>query len=419
MNRKVPVAIIGPADLVERACSVAAEFSALETLPYPYDHESETVSLVVASRETAGALLFTGVLPYRMADRAGVLDRPATYIGYTGASLHLALLQLMLEGEQVGRFSIDTLARHQVDEALQEAGLPTDDVVVFDYDYPVQDDKIVRFHQEAHAKHGTTIAISCVRSVYEALSEDFGDEVRTVRLHPARSSIRFALENLLSDSRRRDTQDAQIALGIIEFTPGGTDGDGPGRTALLHRHSASLGGSVIPRGDGSHLMITTRGVLHDATGGFRSLPMLQDLSADHPQVRVGFGIGRSGADAEVLARAALRRARSVDDVAAAVAFNAHTIVQMSASRDVAPSSLPQLARRAGMRQETLLKVRQLVETRGTRVLIASDVADFFGVEARAGRRILVKLARSGLAEPVGTRHLGASGRPAIEYHVHL
>ena len=53
------------------------------------------------------------------------------------------------------------------------------------------------------------------------------------------------------------------------------------------------------------------------------------------------------------------------------------------------------------------------------MLTASDVADFFEIEARAGRRILVKLARSGLAEPVGTRHHGASGRPAIEYHVHF
>ena len=124
MNRKTSVAVIGPPDLVERACVVASEFSGLDAIPYPYGHESETVSPVVASRDTAAALVFTGVLPYRIAARADVLDRPATYIGYTGASLHLALLQLMLEGEQVGRFSIDTLSRARVDEALDEAGLP-------------------------------------------------------------------------------------------------------------------------------------------------------------------------------------------------------------------------------------------------------------------------------------------------------
>jgi hypothetical protein len=407
VSRRIPVAVIGPHDLTGRTCEVAEEFAAVEAIPYSYDHEAETESLVLASRPAVAALLFTGVVPYRIAEAARLLDRPATYISYTGASLYRALLRLVLDGIAIDRFSIDTLSRRQVREALEDAGLSTDGVQVYEYESKTTTAEIVEFHRQAAHRHGTTIAISCLRSAYEVLDT----ELRAVRLSPALQSIRVALETLTLESRQEQTQHAQVALGIIDL-----DRD----DALLHRHSASLGGTVVPLGDASYLMITTRGLLEEATGAFVGLPLLAELGAGHGRAHAGFGVGRSAADAEVLARAALRRARSLGSHAAAVALNADTILDLSSSRvEVERPSLPRLARRIGMRPETLARLQELLRVHGESTITAAEVAEFFDVEQRAGRRILAKLMRAGVAARVGTRQDGGTGRPPQLYRIDL
>lgn len=407
MNRRIPVAVIGPHDLTGRTCEVAKEFAAVEAIPYSYDHEAETESLVLDSRQAAAALLFTGVVPYRIAEAARLLDRPATYISYTGASLYRALLRLALDGIAIDRFSIDTLSRRQVREALEDAGLSAEGVQVYEYESKATTAEIVEFHRQAAHRRGTTIALSCLRSAYEILDA----EMPAVRLSPALQSIRVALETLTLESLREQTQHAQVALGIIEL-----DRD----DALVHRHSASLGGSVVALGAASYLLITTRGLLEEATGAFVGLPMLAELGAAHRRAHVGFGIGRSAADAEVHARTALRRARSLGDLAAAVAFNPDTILDLSSSRvEAERPSLPLLARRIGMRPETLARLRELLQLHGGSTITAAEVAAFFDVEQRAGRRILAKLRRAGVAELVGTRQNCGSGRPPQLYRIDL
>lgn len=415
MSRQLPIAVIGPHDLTDRVCEVAKDYPALEALPYSYDHEGETESLVLASRQATAGFLFTGVVPYRTAEVAGLLDRPATYVSYTGASLYRALLQLVLEGHDIERFSIDTLDRQQVHEALEEADLPTDHVAVSDQTTQASTEELIRFHRRARETHGTTVAISCLRSAYDALK----DEMHAVRLTPALQSIRAALSSLLSDSHRYQTQHAQVALGIVELSEseGGADADRP--QDLITRHSVSLGGSVVPLSDGTHLIVTTRGLLEDATGGFRALPLVEKLALAHRTVHVGFGIGQSAADAQVLARSALRRSRALGHQGAAVALNADAVLDLTVSGEVSvePPSIPLLAQRAGMRRETLERLRDLVESREDRVVTASEVAEHFGVEPRAGRRILAKLNRAGLAEAIGRQHRDHAGRPAITYRI--
>lgn len=407
MSRRIPVAVIGPHDLTVRTCEVAGEFAALEAIPYSYDHEAETESLVLASRHAVAALLFTGVVPYRIAEAARLLDRPATYISYTGASLYRTLLRLVLDGIAIDRFSIDTLSRRQVREALEDAGLSAEGVQVYEYESKATTAEIVEFHRRAAQRHGTTIAISCLRSAYEVLVT----ELHAVRLSPALQSIRVALETLTLESLQEQTQHAQVALGIIDL-----DRD----EALLQRYSASLGGSVVPLGDASYLLITTRGLLEEATGAFVGLPMLAEIGAGHRRAHVGFGIGRSAADAEVLARAALRRARLLGSHAAAVALNADTILDLASSRvEVERLSVPLLARRIGMRPETLTRLQELLALHGGSTITAAEVAEFFDVEQRAGRRILAKLMRAGVAELVGTQPSGGNGRPPQLYRVDL
>ncbi|WP_311137414.1 hypothetical protein [Streptomyces sp. I6] len=81
-----------------------------------------------------------------------------------------------------------------------------------------------------------------------------------------------------------------------------------------------LGGSLAALPDGRRLVVTTRGVLEKATDRFTRIPFLDGLAARHGTAHIGFGVGRTAAEAEALARRAVNRARSVGPAAGVVSM---------------------------------------------------------------------------------------------------
>ncbi|WP_117208414.1 hypothetical protein [Allorhizocola rhizosphaerae] len=75
---------------------------------------------------------------------------------------------------------------------------------------------------------------------------------------------------------------------------------------------------------GTFLLVTTRRPLYTATAGLTALPMLRRLADRHDRVRIGFGLGRSAAEAEALARRALARARRIGEIAAVLSLRSDT-----------------------------------------------------------------------------------------------
>ncbi|WP_311137413.1 hypothetical protein [Streptomyces sp. I6] len=151
------VGVIGPEDLVRKVVAVGGEagqgrFGRL--LPLPYRHEDETTDVVTGAGSTADALLFTGVVPHSLAVAAGVLDRPAMYVPYSGATLLRALVELLRLGHDVSRVSIDTLRRDEVLETLTEAKLPTEHIQVLPHRPGLTAQDLVDFHLDARATRG-------------------------------------------------------------------------------------------------------------------------------------------------------------------------------------------------------------------------------------------------------------------------
>jgi predicted ArsR family transcriptional regulator len=79
-----------------------------------------------------------------------------------------------------------------------------------------------------------------------------------------------------------------------------------------------------------------------------------------------------------------------------------------------------LGRRAGMSRDTLVRLRDLVaETPAGRGVSSSMVSEFLGVEQRTARKILKRLERAGVAEPLAPQRDGSNGRPLTFYRVDL
>jgi hypothetical protein len=277
---------------------------------------------------------------------------------------------------------------------------------VLPYRPGLSSDDVVAFHREA----GADVAITCLRSAYEKLRTT----QTTLRLAPSVHSVRAAVNSLLlvHDALRSD--DAQIALGLVEIAEAGE--------SALRREAGSLGGSVIKYDDKRYLVVATRGPLEQATASFTELGMLNRLKEQFGPVRIGFGIGGSGTETEALARRALGRAKSAGRTAAVVSLRNDidlVLVGGAAPRAQQRSKLQLLAQRAGLSKATLERLQELVRATPEDGLTTRSVADHLGIQPRTARRVLNRLERAGLADATGTQLGNGSGRPLVVYRVHL
>jgi hypothetical protein len=408
------IGVVGPADLVDLVTSVASRATTSRLVPLIYAHEDDSNDLLAAGQDEVDGILFTGVVPYVRANVAGVLRRPAEHVSYDGATLLRALVEQLRLGHDVTALSIDTLTKAQVIDTMTEARLPTDGIHVLAYRVGLTSDEIVAFHRNAYDVGHTKVAITCLGSAFHQLS----GEMYTVRLAPSRHSILAALRHLEQTVSGLHTGDARVAIGIVDLD-GETD-------EALSREVAALGGMLAQVEDG-YLIVSTRGALAMLTDSFEHWPLLQQLHSRHERVHIGFGIGRTAADAETQARFALGRSRAAGDAVAAVAVgdNGDVIIRtpietVEPSHTFAAESLTVLGLRAGMSRETLLRLRVLVaDSQDGRGVSSSRVAEHLGVEQRTARKILKRLERAGVAHPMVGQHDGSNGRPPTIYRLHL
>lgn len=410
------VGVVGPEDLVQKVLAVGRGSGTVRLVAWPYGHEDDALGVVRDARSDADGLLFTGVVPHALALAEGLLDRPAMYVPYNGATLLRALVELLRLGHDVSRISIDTLQRAEVLETLTEAKLPTEHVHVLPYRPGLTGQDLVDFHLTARSRKGTRVAITCLGSAFNALES----EMHAVRLAPSRHSIRDTLQALVLATAAAHSGDAQVALGIVDL---------PADDDELAADLAVLGGALAHLPDGRRLVVTTRGVLEKASEHFTRLPLLDALAARHATAHVGFGLGRTAAEAESLARRAVNRAVSLGGVAGVVSMRDDVDIVIEASTGVegeetpassGPESLALLARRVGLNVQTLSKLRELVDVRPEEGVTAQAVADHLAVQQRTARRVLKRLERAGLAVPIGSqREESAVGRPRTLFRVHL
>lgn len=403
------IGVVGPPDLVHLTCEVFDEFANATPYPQPYEHEDETTQLVRDSADRVDGWLFTGVVPHEIASAAGLLVHPARFVDYTGATLLRALVALLHDGHDISRLSVDTLEEASVYETLREAGLATDEVHVLPYAATTRSRELIGFHENARDEYGTKVALTCVRSVYEVLRED----MTALRLVPSIHSIREALGAVLMDVLRRELGDAQVVLGLLQL-----EHDEP----ALSRQLALLGGSVKSDGNGRYTLVTTRGPLERYTESFTQFPLMGVLGEQHSLIRVGFGIGRSAAEAEALAKEALDRALSSGDKAAAISMRNGRSVLLEGDKPLSLTNggnVRTIAKRTGMSGTTLLRLRELGSSKNDQPITTRDVADGFNVKLRTARRMLSRLETAGVAEVVGTQALQTSGRPLLLYRLHL
>lgn len=401
------IGVVGPHDVVDAVIPYCFEQDDVTALSLDYADEAEAPAIVAAQADNVSGWLFTGIGPYTRAERAGVIDRPAVYLPYTREALQLALVGLLRSHQDIDRLSIDTMSNNAVQHCFEHAGIDTSHIRVLPFRADLTTSDYAEFHRRAHRDEtAASHAITCLSSVHELV----GAELPTIRLRPTRHAIRNTLRHLKLSVDEAALGHAQIVLGLVETSPG---------TSNVIRHLTELSASVGQRPDGTLLIATTRGRLAEASHEFTELPLLRRLAELSDRVQVGFGLGRTAAEAELLARRALTRARRAGPVAAVLSRRNDADVVLAEKAPATagrPQTLDELAQQTGIASNTLSVIQTLD---GDVPVTAMLLADRLGLQARSARRVLAKLEGAGLAQRAGEAPSGSRGRPATVYRIQL
>jgi hypothetical protein len=430
------VGVIGPKDVVDTVLDLAAEFPSLQFIPVCYQREEETECLAEELHERVDLIVFTGPVPYYLASHNLKLRVPLLYVRPAGANLLRILFDLAHHKDiDLRRVSIDTLSRKTVDETYAELDLPSDQVFTKEYARPTVASDLVPFHHALWQAGKTSAALTCLRSACVELQK-LG--VPAFWITPVRAAIRETLNLAVLEGEHLRSRAVQIVVGICRL-------DGPDELAqrtgleyearrmnlalhdLLNNYGEQTHTWVQELGGDDFVLFMTRGVLELTTEFYRNWPLLELVRAKlSGTISLGIGLGQTAYDAGRNAASALSLARQQggdcvfvvgqDDKALGPFGRGHAAEVVVRTQD---ARLLAVAKQAHLGISTVSKLASLTKTLGRETFTAAEIAQWFNVTPRSGRRLLNLLNQNGLAEVVGEEQLPAAGRPRLVYRLRL
>ncbi|MNO14263.1 hypothetical protein D3C76_39060 [compost metagenome] len=438
MMANMRVAVIGPQDLVESVLEFGSNFAELSMFAAPYLHEQDTLEVVAGVMDQADILLFTGPIPYQIALKSAP-DKPMVHVHYSGTALYKVLFDFYRRETRPFyeklRISIDVLQCKEVEEPLQEIGLPFDQLYVKTYETGVGNEELIHFHHDLWRKGCVDATVTCVTSVYKSLQQ-LG--VPAYRVVPTRSSVRDCLNLALLEGKSLRYSSTQIAVGIMNIDNFTKVAKEASSEYEIQRKKITLQQIVIDFGEVTQSLIkwsdsdevsfiTTRGIIEQVTHKFQDAPLLLEIMERLQwNASIGIGIGRTANEAEGKAREALLKAKSggggkcyliMQDGIVYGPMGSEMTLEYSA-RSENPELLS-LAKKIGLSVGTINKLISLCRRLGTSKLTAAQLAEGFGITLRSARRIMAVLEKYEMAHIVGEEQPAGRGRPRQIYNLNL
>lgn len=425
------VGVVGPLPSVERILGVAEEYrSEMKCLPYPYSQTEEVESIVREHQGEVDVWLFSGQIPYVIAKKTLGSDENLIHIPHTGSSLYKCLLHMMYyQKHLLERVSIDMVQTEDVEEALAELEIPTQEIYVKYYQDYVEQHELVQFHLELWKAGKTEAAFTCYQAAYQALQKE---GVPVYWVSPTKMVIRQTLGLILEKVKASYFKDMQIGMEIIEiehFDKVIEKAKNPYHLQYLElktkhallRLCESLDGSLLEKGNGRYMIFSSRGAIE------RELPTLRDtvdqisLEVGVP-VAVGIGFGETVFAAEVNGRRAIQHAKEKKARGIVIVQEDGRIVEAAGGEEELTYAyrsddkhLVERLKRANVSVKTYKKIDALVRRMGWSSFSSSDLSAHLAMTDRNARRIIANLSKWGLVECIGEEMHGTRGRPSKIY----
>ena len=398
----------------------------------PYGHPAEAAEVASRLEEVCRVLVFTGRVPFELANQAGEGRSAETlFVPHGGATLYRALALLLIDnGGVIPYASIDTIAADDVEETYREIcqDVPRSILPASDPEGAsrIRDiDTVVSFHREALAAGKAQIALTCLEAAFTSLSRE-GLPVR--RIAHTRSAIRAALDRAVLADDLEQSRSTQVTVVLVRTPSPRVDADlySLERERLRQRETLlnlgeRLKGHLVAVDDRNFLIPTSRGAVDAllASSGSKRTSITDDWTLP-VGTEIGIGLGSSMAAAEQCARRALELGLSDDRIHMLLPSGEVWPVDGTPIRRGLAATDPRAAAVAstlGLGALSLSRMIEALSRLDASHVTAGALADEYGVQVRSARRLLTALRRSGYAHEIGTIMTARIGRPQVVYSV--
>jgi hypothetical protein len=418
------IGVVGAPDSVTLVEEVAAELDLDEPLvTRPYTSLEEAAELAAELDAVSDVILFTGRLPYLIAEAAGSYRARLQYVPHEGTDLYRTLAGILLEsGSGLPQLSLDSIDPGVVGETFADLGLDPPqhilDLPLPDRRAPFDPRQLSDAHAALYAQGEIELCLTCVKAVHDDLVRR---AVPTARIVHSRLVVREALRGASLAVQLAQAEAAQLAVCAVDFTAAARAlGASEGSVArdVASRYAELLGGTVARVDRHVAVIHTSRGIVERHVrldAGDRSSLMRTEY---RDLVNVGIGLGDTAPTAEEHARRALAFAKR--QRVPCVCMEDGTITPLY-GRDgaIAPRELRphwrQLADELGVSPATLHKLVEALRVLNASAFTARQLAAAYGVQSRSARRLIADLDRVGLIEPTGLEQGPGAGRPQVVY----
>ncbi|MCC5463940.1 hypothetical protein [Pelosinus baikalensis] len=430
------IGVIGPERTVERILEVAADVShEVEFIPFPYDDEMEIQRILQEHRSQVKGWLFSGPVPYIIAQEYIEADDTVAYCQTMGGGFYLCCLQMAFEHKVVlERISVDFIeAEVDIEQLLRATGIPWSDVYIKYYNRQYDPEEIIQFHLQLWREGKIDGVITALRSVMNALQkEDVPVYHFTLSEREIYQSIKIIIEKVQSSYFKN----TQVGLVIIEISSYG-EIIARAKTpydlqilelrlkAILLPLCKSLDGYLLDKGTGVYEIFSSRGAVQ------REITMLQDtieqlllaINIDVP-VTAGIGFGETVFAGEINAHRALRNTKEQKGARIVIVQDDGKMVEVVKNNKALSyefysndTELLKKLNRVSVGIKTYCKIENIVQRMGGSSFSISQLAAQMSVTERNVRRIITSLCEAGLVEQVGEEYAAARGRPNKLYQI--
>ncbi len=430
------IGLIGPTDSVLLAMSVAETMGATQDfVARTYERVEQVADLARELDQLCQVLLFTGELPFMLAQEDEPLQSELHYIPHSGADLYRMISAILIDNlGAMPLVSIDTIDETPVETCFSELYLPVPPrIALISSDERSPETvtrKLVAVHKSQLDDGKAVLALTCLSSVHAELSRD-GYAVR--RIDHTRTGMRETLDRARLSTQLQKSRAVELAVLLFRLDPQAlATGDVYSReSARLSVHLRLLDvarkhGAQLSALDGSaFLLATTRGAIDSAIArqlaGHGSL--LDPLEAD-VEVLAGAGVGDTYAIAEANAKQAMIMGEADTSAGIYVVFSngrVHSPGRRRASilQFHETGAVLELAETLGLGPLSVRRLFDALYQVDQAAFSAQQLAEAHGIQVRSSRRILTALIRAGFAQEVGIRTRQGAGRPQTLYHVDM
>lgn len=434
IDMKLRLGIIGAADTVNKIRSVGKEFEEqIEVLVYSYENKNETVQLLKNCEDKADVFLFSGQVPYAVAEQGKVITKPSIYIPRTGTSLYRAFWQMKERSIDYTKISFDTIEKKAIEEVINELDIPIEKLYVKSYPGDIDYQELVEYHYKLWKEKKINVAATCLSKTFEKLQ---ALKVPVLKLYPTIPLIREYIHKAIYMGDVEKIKATQIAVQIVKIKNKNKNMSSEYEflklknklEKILINYTQDSFGSVFPFGRDEYLIFSTRGAINNQWKNpdlYKNF-VLQDHSLQM-KMASGIGFGNTVYEAEANARIALGYAEEED-------YNCCFMVDengrisgpigeedktLSYELAVINEEMQEIAEKIQVSAAYLSKIKAIIQKIGTNKVNAEELANYLGISVRSGRRILKRITDAGYGEVIATESTANTGRPRQIYEIFL